>query len=77
MCLTGLPPASHGGSIQTVDLLCLGTRRFLENPLESVLEAPRKGVKLEAKVHIQSGEALELFRLLVEKKFATGLRMTM
>ena len=66
--LPALPPASHGGSIQTVDLLCLGTRRFLENPLESVLEAPRKGVKLEAKVHIQSGEALELFRLLVERK---------
>ena len=66
--LPALPPASHGGSIQTVDLLCLGTRRFLENPLESVLEAPRKGVKLEAKVHIQSGEALELFKLLVERK---------
>ena len=65
--LPALPPASHGGSIQTVDLLCLGTRRFLENPLESVLEAPKNGVKLDAKVHIQSGEALDLFKLLVER----------
>ena len=47
-----LPPVSHGGSIDALGLVSEGTRRLLEHPEESLLETPKEGVKLQAKVHI-------------------------
>lgn len=62
-----LPPIEHGGSIDTRSLLSDGSRWFLEHPEESLLADPPLDIKLQAKVHIHSGEALEFCRLLVER----------
>jgi len=66
-----LPPVSHGGSIDALGLVSEGTRRLLEHPEESLLETPKEGVKLQAKVHISPHEALEYFQLLVERRICT------
>jgi hypothetical protein len=66
-----LPPVSHGGSIDALGLVAEGTRRLLEHPEESLLETPKEGVKLQAKVHISPHEALEYFQLLVERRICT------
>ena len=70
--LPALPPASHGGSIHAVDLVCEGTRRFLENPYESLRDnvvADRR--VLQAKVHVAKGEESELSNLLVSRNICT------
>eukprot|EP00435_Cladocopium_sp_Y103_P022492 s823_g5.t1 len=66
-----LPPASHGGSIDARELVCQGTRWFLEHPEESQLETIGADVKLQAKVHIQKDEALAFCKLLVERRICT------
>ena len=64
-----LPPATHGGSIKAVDFVSPGTRRFLENPEESLLgEVPLDRKILQSKVHIQEGDKLGLAKLLVARK---------
>ena len=63
-----LPPPSHGGSIQAVDLVCPGTRRFLEQPEDSLIsgvEVDKKG--LQARVHIVPEDRQALASLLVER----------
>eukprot|EP00435_Cladocopium_sp_Y103_P066273 s1586_g28.t1 len=69
-----LPPASHGGSIDALSLVSEGTRWFLEHPEESLLPSAPEGVKLQAKVHITPGEALEFCSLLVERRICTWVR---
>ena len=66
-----LPPSSHGGSIDASGLVSEGTKWFLERPEESLVEAPPKDVKLQARVHIKAGEALDFFKLLVERNICT------
>lgn len=66
--LPALPPASHGGSIFAVDLVCEGTRKFLENPLDSLRDdVPADRRVLQAKVHIAPGEESKLSDLLVSR----------
>eukprot|EP00435_Cladocopium_sp_Y103_P016319 s2345_g4.t1 len=65
--LPALPPQTHGGSIDARALVCEGTRWFLEHPEESLLDQPTPGVKLQAKVHVDPLEALDLFKLLVSR----------
>lgn len=66
--LPALPPASHGGSIKAVDLVCPGTRRFLEQPEESLLdEFPGNLQRLQAKVHVVDGDREKLASLLVSR----------
>ena len=69
--LPALPPESHGGAIDARSLVNEGTIWFLDHPEESLLAAPIKGVKLQAKVHVQRGEALSLFQLLVQRKICS------
>ena len=70
--LPALPPASHGGSIFAVDLVCEGTRRFLENPYDSLLdELPADRRVLQAKVHVAKGEESQLSELLVSRNICT------
>lgn len=66
-----LPPSSHGGSIDARTLACEGTRWFLDHPEESALAFVDPQTKLQAKVHIRDGEALEFFRTLVERRICT------
>ena len=63
-----LPPVTHGGSIEAVDLVSDGTRWFLNHPEEALLSHPPKAVKLQAKVHVKHDEQLELSKLLVSRK---------
>ena len=66
-----LPPSSHGGSIDARGLVSEGTKWFLERPEESLVEAPPKDVKLQARVHIKAGEDLDFFKRLVERNICT------
>eukprot|EP00435_Cladocopium_sp_Y103_P053261 s1285_g17.t1 len=68
-----LPPATHGGAIDARLLVSEGSRWFLEHPEESLLEEPPPKVKLQAKVHIHPGEALEFCKLLVERRICTWI----
>eukprot|EP00438_Fugacium_kawagutii_P026039 Skav215411 [mRNA] locus=scaffold356:146656:153836:- [translate_table: standard] len=68
--LPALPPSSHSGTIDALDLVSDGTRRFLLNPLESLKTTAEPGVKLKAKVHVQAGDELALCKLLVERRIA-------
>ena len=73
--LPALPPATHGGSINAVELVCPGTRRFLEQPHESLSEEfPRDGKGLQAKVHVESSDRLPLAKLLVERRVCCWVR---
>ena len=64
----GLPPVGHGGSVPLVPLLSGRTRFLVENPLENVLETTKWGdVNLQAKVHVQKGEELAIWKLLEER----------
>lgn len=69
--LPALPPISHGGSIDAVQLVSPGTRWFLEHPDDSCLGKVPKGIKLQAKVHVAAADALPLFNLLVERRICT------
>ena len=69
-----LPPIEHGGSIEAVRLVSRGTKEFLLNPRKSLKPCLKEGVKPCAKVHIQSGEELEVFKLLVERKICVWVR---
>ena len=75
LCLEGaepaLPPATHGGSIDARALASEGTQWFLDHPEESLLEQGEPKVKLQAKVHIAPGEALEFCKLLVSRNICT------
>jgi len=72
--LPALPPETHGGSIDARNLVGEGTKWFLENAEASLLSEPPKDVKLQAKVHVDPSEALQLFRLLVERKICSWIR---
>ena len=63
-----LPPISHGGSIDAVELVSEGTKWFLNHPEEALLDSPAKPVKLQGKVHVHPEEQLALAKLLVERK---------
>ena len=70
--LPALPPASHGGSIFATDLVCEGTRKFLENPLDSLREVIPQDLRvLQAKVHVAKGEETSLSKLLVSRNICT------
>ena len=62
-----LPPVSHGGSIDALELACHGTREFLLRPEDSLLKEPLGEQKLQARVHMDRDEQLELCQLLVER----------
>lgn len=63
-----LPPVGHGGSVPLVPLLSGRTRYLVENPHENILDEAEWGdVKLQAKVHVQKGEELAIWRLLEER----------
>ena len=66
-----LPPISHGGSIDARELVCEGTRWFLEHPEESANPKVDPGIKLQAKVHIQADEAFEFCKQLVSRRICT------
>ena len=68
-----LPPENHGGSIDATTLVTPGTRWFLENPGESLLDYPPENVKLQAKVHVEASEAKELFELLVSRRICAWI----
>ena len=63
-----LPPESHGGSIDALQLVCDGTKNFLNFPEEALLTDPPKDVKLRAKVHVKPEERLKLAELLVKRR---------
>ena len=63
-----LPPESHGGSIDAVALLSEGSKRFMMFPDESLLPSKPKHIKLQAKVHVEPAEQLELAKLLVKRR---------
>ena len=63
-----LPPESHGGSIDALELVCEGTRNFLEHPEDALLDEIPKGVKLQAKVHVKEDEKLPLANVLVKRR---------
>lgn len=65
---SALPPASHSGSIDALELLCDGSRKFLEHPEESLLDTIPPHSKLQAKVHIKKGDEMALAKLLVDRK---------
>ena len=69
--LAALPPESHGGSIDALGLVSQGTRWFLEHPDESLLNRPKDGVKLQAKVHVHPCHSMSFFKLLVERRICT------
>lgn len=66
-----LPPPSHSGSIDALDLLSAGSREFLLRPEDSLLDEVPWDTPLKAKVHVKSGDELKLARLLVERKICT------
>eukprot|EP00435_Cladocopium_sp_Y103_P037912 s2720_g10.t1 len=68
-----LPPATHGGSIDARELLCEGTKWFLEHPEESELKELGSDVKLQAKVHIKKDEALDFCKLLVDRRICVWI----
>eukprot|EP00435_Cladocopium_sp_Y103_P052317 s489_g16.t1 len=68
-----LPPSSHGGAIDVRSLVSDGTKWFLEHPEESLIPNVPAGSKLQAKVHIQAGEALQFCKLLVERNVCTWI----
>ena len=72
--LPALPPKSHGGSIDARMLVCPGTQWFLDHPEASLLERPEPSVKLQAKVHVEPGESLKLFEMLVERNICSWVR---
>ena len=64
----GLPPKGHGGSVSLLPFLHGRTRFLLEHPEESLLaEDDRGACPTTAKVHIQKGEELGVFKLLEER----------
>ena len=66
--LPALPPESHGGSIDARDFVSPSTKFFLENPNHSLLGEKVDDLRLlQAKVHIQKGDELELCKLLVSR----------
>ena len=70
--LPALPPASHGGSIFATDLVCDGTRKFLENPLDSLRDVIPQDLRvLQAKVHVAKDEETSLSKLLVSRNICT------
>eukprot|EP00435_Cladocopium_sp_Y103_P026117 s1612_g6.t1 len=68
-----LPPESHGGAIDALNLVSPGTQWFLEHPEESVMMDPKPGVKLQAKVHVAPHETLKFFNLLVERRICNWI----
>eukprot|EP00438_Fugacium_kawagutii_P002308 Skav226067 [mRNA] locus=scaffold211:609064:615202:- [translate_table: standard] len=66
-----LPPETHSGSIDALDLLCEGSRSFLLRPEDSLLDSIPVGTWLQSKVHIKPGDELTLAKLLVERKICT------
>lgn len=62
-----LPPPSHSGSIDALELLSEGSKWFLRNPEESLLESPPLDAPLKAKVHIAKGDEFKLAQLLVKR----------
>eukprot|EP00438_Fugacium_kawagutii_P023262 Skav224627 [mRNA] locus=scaffold1903:51756:62319:+ [translate_table: standard] len=66
--LPALPPSSHSGSIDALDLLSPGSKEFLLRPEDSLLDDVPWDTPLKAKVHIKKGEELELALKLVERK---------
>ena len=69
--VAALPPSSHAGSIDALQFCCDGTKSFLSFPEQSLLFEPPPNVKLQAKVHIEKGQELELAKTLVERNICT------
>ena len=66
--LPALPPADHGGIIDCLDYLGPHSRFLLENPKESLLpDVGQELPKLQARIHIDEGEKLEIARELVQR----------
>ena len=63
-----LPPESHGGSIDATTLVSEGTREFLLNPENALLDERDVKVKLQAKVHVEEGQQLPLAKVLVKRR---------
>ena len=68
---TALPPSSQNTSIDARQLVCEGTRWFLEHPQKSAVNHVDPSIKLHAKVHIHADEALAFCKLLVERRICT------
>eukprot|EP00438_Fugacium_kawagutii_P027135 Skav225198 [mRNA] locus=scaffold3065:268759:273280:+ [translate_table: standard] len=66
--LPALPPETHSGTIDALELLSESTKRFLLNPGESLKVDDAKDKNLKAKVHVKAGDELALCRLLVERR---------
>ena len=66
--LKSLPPLGHGGCIPVVQFLRGRTKFLMENPLESFVPLrDREPGPMQAKVHIQKGCELEVFKLLQQR----------
>lgn len=60
-----LPPPGHGGSIPLTFFLTGRTKYLVENPLENLIPLRERSTgSTQAKVHIQKGFELEVFKLL-------------
>ena len=66
--LAALPPESHGGSIDAVQLCCEGTQQFLKYPEDALIDKPSTTLKLQARVHVKEGEKLKLAEMLVKRR---------
>ena len=70
-----LPPVGHGGAIDICQWVSGRTLWYLRNPLACIQpDVGQPLPKLQAKVHIRSGEKLSLARLLVERNICTWTR---
>ena len=66
--VAALPPESHGGSIDALQLVCDGTKKFLEFPEDALLDEVPKDVKLQAKVHVPEEDKMSLAEVLVKRR---------
>eukprot|EP00435_Cladocopium_sp_Y103_P031029 s3055_g7.t2 len=72
--LKSLPPEGHGGSIPVTNFLVGRTKFLIENPLENLVPVrDRERGPMQAKVHIERGQELEVFKLLEERGVTTWI----
>ena len=72
--VNSLPPLGRGSSIPVSKFLVGRTKCLMEHPLESLIRwRERDTGPMRARVHIQRGQELEVFRLLTERGVTTWL----
>ena len=72
--LAALPPESHGGSIESTELVSQGTKNYLNYPEDALKENVSADLKLVAKVHVLKDERLPLAQVLVKRRLGVWVR---